>query len=474
MECHVLGKVKRREAGCRRGRADVHAEWRGGMAVGSRDPGEDNRLVSVSENRQALSRALYDGSGERRVHLHGVAGEEETAYVDQHLVVRNGVVATKHLFAGETRIASKIDADWFQEPPVLYYHPDHLGSTQYVTDQDQQLSQHVEYLPSGELWADQTDSRFQNRQPYLFTGKELDLSTGLYYYGARSYEPRLGVWLSPDPILDQYMRGAPNGGVYDPIHLGLYAYTRNNPLRFVDPTGLAEECVDGGCQSFVGRLDSPEQSIDPEDTMCGSGVCVDGGPVERDALRHVENDLPLEAPVIDPIDLVGIGSAGYSFAKIGIKALRGTVARKLATKAAAGGEGGLVHFTSEAGEAGIKSSGELIGKHGVFALPESAASRSPITHAMLTGLSPAKTARIVQIPGPAVGSFQRVIPIGIYSAMKAAGGVRFTAPGTINMFTGAFKQTGSVLVPYAAVYGPDLLIYGAAAASCVAISGMDD
>ncbi|MGK3969872.1 RHS repeat-associated core domain-containing protein [Sorangium sp. So ce118] len=295
---------------------------------------EDNRLVSVSENGQEMSRALYDGAGERRVHLHRVAGEEETAYVDQHLVVRNGVVATKHLFAGETRIASKIDADWFQEPPVLYYHPDQLGSTQYVTDQDQQLSQHVEYLPSGELWADQTDSRFQNRQPYLFTGKELDLSTGLYYYGARSYEPRLGVWLSPDPILDQYMRGAPNGGVYDPIHLGLYAYTRNNPLRFVDPTGLAEECVDGGCQSFVGRLDNTEQSIDPEDTMCGSGVCVDGGPVERDALRHVENDLPLEEPVVDPIDLVGIAGTAVTLMKAGGKALAKVAARKVAVKAA--------------------------------------------------------------------------------------------------------------------------------------------
>ncbi|WP_437753783.1 RHS repeat domain-containing protein [Sorangium sp. So ce1389] len=198
---------------------------------------EDNRLVSVSENGQELSRALYDGAGERRVHLHRVAGEEETAYVDQHLVVRNGVVATKHLFAGETRIASKIDADWFQEPPVLYYHPDHLGSTQYVTDQDQQLSQHVEYLPSGELWADQTDSRFQNRQPYLFTGKELDLSTGLYYYGARSYEPRLGVWLSPDPILNQYMAGGPAGGVFNPGNLGLYTYALNNPVNLVDPDG---------------------------------------------------------------------------------------------------------------------------------------------------------------------------------------------------------------------------------------------
>ncbi|WP_437608249.1 RHS repeat-associated core domain-containing protein [Sorangium sp. So ce834] len=406
-----------------------------------------------------------------------MAGEEETAYVDQHLVVRNGVTATKHIFAGETRIASKIDADWFQEPPVLYYHPDHLGSTQYVTDQDQQLSQHVEYLPSGELWTDQTDSRFQNRQPYLFNGKELDLSTGLYHYGARSYEPRLGVWLSPDPILDQYMRGAPNGGVYSPIHLGLYTYTRNNPLRFVDPTGLAEECVDGGCQSYVGSLDSPEQSIDPDDAMCTSGVCVDGGPAERLAFHQAQvakEDRPLEAPLLDPIDAVGIGGAGYSLAKLGIKALRGTVARKLAAKAAASGEGGLIHFTSEAGEAGIKSSGELIGKHGVFALPESAASRSPVTHALLTGLSPAKTARVVQIPGSAAGAFQRVFPIGIYSAMKAAGGVRFTAPGVISMTTGAFTQTGSILVPYAAVYGPDLLIYGAAAAPFVAFSGMGD
>ncbi|WP_437956876.1 RHS repeat-associated core domain-containing protein [Sorangium sp. So ce119] len=222
-------------------------------------------------------RALYDGAEERRVHRHGVAGEEEKAYVDQHLVVRNGVIATKHIFAGETRLASKIDADWFQRPPVMYCHSNHLGSTQYVTDQDQELSQRVEYLPSGELWVDESDLRFQNRQPYLFTGKELDLSTRLYHYGARSYEPRLGGWLSPDPTLGEYMARRTNGGVYDPIHLGVYTYMRNNPLRLVDPTGLAEKCADDVCRSFVGPLDSPEQSIDPDDTMCGYGIGVDGG-----------------------------------------------------------------------------------------------------------------------------------------------------------------------------------------------------
>ncbi|WP_437936687.1 RHS repeat domain-containing protein [Sorangium sp. So ce341] len=301
---------------------------------------EDNRLVSVRENGQELSRALYDGAGERRVHLHLVAGEEETAYVDQHLVVRNGVTATKHIFAGETRVASKIDADWFQEPPVLYYHPDHLGSTQYVTDQDQQLSQHVEYLPTGELWTDQTDSRFQNRQPCLFNGKELDLSTGLYYYGARSYEPRLGVWLSPDPILDQYMRGAPNGGVYDPIHLGLYTYTRNNPLRFVDPTGLAEKCVDGVCQEFVAPEEISSQIGEQSTSGCVAESCM--SPATRtqhwqeiDRVRNAAEDLPLETPLVDPMDAVGIGGTAVTLVKAGGKALAKLAARRAAAKAAA-------------------------------------------------------------------------------------------------------------------------------------------
>ncbi|XYI04238.1 RHS repeat domain-containing protein [Sorangium sp. So ce1128] len=253
---------------------------------------EDNRLVSVTENTQELSRALYDGSGERRVHLHRVAGEEETAYVDQHLVVRNGVVATKHLFAGETRIASKIDADFFQEPPVLYYHPDHLGSTQYVTDQDQQLSQHVEYLPSGELWADQTDSRFQNRQPYLFTGKELDLSTGLYYYGARSYEPRLGVWLSPDPVLTDYMAGRLNGGVYRPINLSLYTYAWNNPVVLIDPDGrLTTQAI---VEAFV------------------KGSAVVGTALSVPAAAAVVEPTPVGELVVAGAFVVGsIGYAGY-------------------------------------------------------------------------------------------------------------------------------------------------------------------
>lgn len=76
---------------------------------------------------------------------------------------------------------------------------------------------------------------------YRFTGKELDPETGLYYYGARYYDPVLSRWISADPILAAYLDGKPNEGIYAPINLGLFIYTRNNPVVFIDPTGMFDE-----------------------------------------------------------------------------------------------------------------------------------------------------------------------------------------------------------------------------------------
>ncbi|WP_437587639.1 RHS repeat domain-containing protein [Sorangium sp. So ce1000] len=200
---------------------------------------EENRVSQVLQNGQLKSRMLYDGDGERRVHLHHVSGEEETAYHDQHLTLRDGRFVTKHIYAGQTRIASKMDPDWFQDPPTLYYHPDHLGSTSFASNNEQTLTQRDEYFPSGELWIDASDSRYELGRAYVFTGKELDQATGLYYFGARYYDPRSSVWLSPDPVLARYMAGRVNGGVFRPANLGLYTYAWNNPVGMVDPDGRA-------------------------------------------------------------------------------------------------------------------------------------------------------------------------------------------------------------------------------------------
>ena len=59
----------------------------------------------------------------------------------------------------------------------------------------------------------------------------------LFYYGARYYDPRTSVWQSPDPILETYMSGGGNGGIYNSKNLSLFGYTYNNPVNLVDPDG---------------------------------------------------------------------------------------------------------------------------------------------------------------------------------------------------------------------------------------------
>jgi len=62
----------------------------------------------------------------------------------------------------------------------------------------------------------------------MFTARRFDDETGLYYYRARHYNPQLGRFLQPDPS------GYSDG-------LNLYTYCSNNPLIWVDPSGLCKE-----------------------------------------------------------------------------------------------------------------------------------------------------------------------------------------------------------------------------------------
>jgi RHS repeat-associated protein len=249
-----------------------------------------NRLQSLSDNGRT-TRYAYDAEGQR-VLKDGPGGR--TAYLNRYYSVQNGAVATKHIFAGKTRIASVVNASGSQgvrtgrgqpedsgllsglpgggsnagndraqqalrdpafghpgqgranrsetaeqrssnveQNPNLseedgstdstststhdgttaapapnrnrptrfryYYHTDHLGSTNYVTDSSGALYEHLQYFPFGEQWVDQRRHQGPGSIDHLFTGKELDERTGLYYFGARYYDPRTSVWQSTDP-----------------------------------------------------------------------------------------------------------------------------------------------------------------------------------------------------------------------------------------------------------------------------------
>ena len=105
----------------------------------------------------------------------------------------------------------------------FYYHPDHLGSSSYITNLDGEVVQHIEYVPFGEVFIEERNSIWNT--PYLFNAKEFDEETGMYYYGARYYDPRLSLWISTDPMEEKM----PN--------YSTYCYTVNNPVYYIDPSG---------------------------------------------------------------------------------------------------------------------------------------------------------------------------------------------------------------------------------------------
>jgi len=223
---------------------------------------DESRIQAIQDNGHTFS-YTYDASGQR-ITKRGPQGE--TGYINQWMTLRNGEVGTKHVFAGTTRVVSKLvkqdrpnskrnsenDTDSngngnskariVYEKDQYYFHPDHLGTTSYITHTNGQVYQHLEYFPFGETWVEEHSNK--QRTPYQFTGKELDEETGLYYFGARYYDPRTSVWASPDPIFANYIGAQQsrlvNDGVFDSSNLAVFTYVSNSPVGKRDPDGNAE------------------------------------------------------------------------------------------------------------------------------------------------------------------------------------------------------------------------------------------
>jgi RHS repeat-associated protein len=135
---------------------------------------------------------------------------------------------------------------------------------------DGEIVQHVEYVPFGEVFIEERNNVWNT--PYLFNAKELDEETGLYYYGARYYDARISLWLSTDPLQEKY----PN--------VSTYAYTFQNPIRYIDPTGMEGEDGDPNKKSggFLNSLsnalrnfffgDNDAKYIEPEKRRNGRDV----------------------------------------------------------------------------------------------------------------------------------------------------------------------------------------------------------
>jgi RHS repeat-associated protein len=180
----------------------------------------ENRIVQVDSGTTASY--VYNENGKRaRKNIgtpftefyYGPNGSVQSEY-------NGSTFPVQYVYAGGALIAE------YTTSTTEFVHGDHLGSTRLVTAVNQSIVDNLDYEPFGQQTAGASATT------HKFTGKERDAESGLDYFGARHHASAMGRFMTPDPIHIMKQKFA------DPQQWNMYAYVRNNPLRFTDPTGM--------------------------------------------------------------------------------------------------------------------------------------------------------------------------------------------------------------------------------------------
>ena len=208
-----------------------------------------NRMIKVSKNGIIRAEYMYDAEGLR-------------VYKKTSASILNSTVETWYSYglSGELLYKEDTNNTFSQYVYVLgrsfavqegtvgtvadsrtYLHTDHLGSVVMATDEEGELKWSNEFTPFGDL------AEAEKNQYQLYTGKEWDDEAGLYYFNHRWYDPETGKFTSQDPIKDG---------------LNWFAYCGNNPVNFIDSTGL--NTIDPNTGEWVSTLaEDGKGNIDP-------------------------------------------------------------------------------------------------------------------------------------------------------------------------------------------------------------------
>ena len=162
--------------------------------------------------------------------------------------------------AMQTRAGDNFHDKDAYEKMQFYYHPDHLGSSSYITNLDGEVSQHIEYVPFGEVFIEERNNTWDT--PYLFNAKELDEETGMYYYGARYYDPRLRLWMSCDRLSEKYPQ------------LSSYNFCAENPMRFEDLKGDSLKLSSFIAMDRANKTDNLNKLIDDLSKITGLSIFI--------------------------------------------------------------------------------------------------------------------------------------------------------------------------------------------------------
>jgi RHS repeat-associated protein len=160
---------------------------------------------------------------------------------------------TDYVFNGDSLVATEdqqtASGNATGTAKTRYIHPDHLGSTNVVTDENGNVVQTLDYYPYGSTRISVATSTNERRK---FISQFADDST-LSYLQARYYDSGRGQFLSEDPVFLGKKQNLTN-----PQSLNSYSYANDNPITISDPNGMSAQTA---LQGVLTRLTTVLQSL---------------------------------------------------------------------------------------------------------------------------------------------------------------------------------------------------------------------
>jgi len=327
-------------------------------SIGISYDAENKQIATVDHSQQVQASYNYDGAGQRV--LKSISNGPSTVFVYDAL----GRLATE-----STNAVTKPTCT------TCYLSYDHLGSIRLTTDSSGKVISRHDFVPFGEeiyggYFGRASQFGAVDEVRHRFTGHERDSENtrSFDYFNARYMASVLGRFMSPDP-------GNAGADVTNPQSWNGYAYALNNPLSFIDPTGL--DCItfddgsqgldpshpEGGCGSVRenGQDSNPEHADtnakSPSDLEYWITISTNEIPV------YYENDTPLNEQAQTVLGKVGKNTAIFNPCAIGIFAGVGKAVGE--NKAVHGGVYGLGTLDTKSGvSVGVLAEGGV----GPFAL----------------------------------------------------------------------------------------------------------